>query len=87
MEIHRSARRHGVAEEDIRHAAEFALVVVDLEPDAEPPKVLFVGPDVAGALIEVVVLEFAADRLLAIHAMALRPKYYELLPGGEDDDE
>lgn len=31
-------------------------------------------------------LDFADDRLLAIHAMSLRPVFYELLPQGDDDD-
>lgn len=84
MEIHRSARRHGVGEADIRHATDRPLVVVDLEPDADPPKVLAIGPDRAGNLLEVILLELADDRLLAIHAMALRPTFYELLPEGDD---
>jgi hypothetical protein len=32
----------------------------------------------------VIVLELADDRLLAIHAMPLRPAYHDLLPPGED---
>jgi len=87
VEIHRSARRHGVHDADIRHATEHALVVVDLDPDADPPKLLVIGPDRAGNLREVIILTLADDRLLAIHAMALRDMYYDLLPGGEKSDE
>ncbi len=43
------------------------------------------GPDGAGNLLEVIVLELADDRLLAIHAMPLRPTFHELLPGADDD--
>ena len=86
MEIHRSAQRHGLSDHDIRHAEEFALVVIDVEPDADPPKVLLIGPDLSGNLIEVIVLELHGDRQLAIHAMALRAKYFELLPSGESDN-
>ena len=84
MEIHSSARRHGVADDDILHATEHALVVVDLDPEGDPPKVLVVGPDRAGNLLEVIILELVDDRLLAIHAMPLRPAYHGLLPPGED---
>ena len=80
MEIHRSARKHGVTDGDVLHAAEHALVVVDLEPDADPPKILAIGPDRAGNLLEVVVLDLADDLRLAVHAMALRPRFRGLLP-------
>lgn len=87
MQIHRSAHRHGVTADDIEHAVEHPLVVVDLDPDADPPKFLLIGPDRAGNLLEVIVLEFADDLLMAIHAMALRTSYYELLPMTELDDD
>jgi len=35
----------------------------------------------------VIVLVFADDLSMAIHAMALRPSYYELLPKKELDDD
>jgi hypothetical protein len=35
------------------------LVIVDLEPDADPPRILAIGPDVAGNLLEIIWLEFA----------------------------
>ncbi len=54
-----------------------------LEPDADPPKVLVIGPDSSGNLLEVIVLVLADDRLIAIHAMKLRRQFYELLPGEE----
>jgi hypothetical protein len=84
VEIHRSARRHSVADDDILHATEHAVVVVDLDPDSDPPKVLAIGPARAGNLLEVIFLELADDRLLTIHAMPLRPAYHALLPPGED---
>lgn len=85
MEVYRSARRHGVADQDIRHAIEHPVVVADIDPDADPPKLLAIGPDRAGNLLEVVVLTLADDRLLVIHAMPLRRKYRGLLPGHRDD--
>lgn len=83
MRFHRSAFKHGVDEEAILHAVEHAVVVVDLEPDADPPKVLVIGPDPAGNLLEVIWLDLV-DTELVIHAMELRPKFYDLLPTGED---
>jgi hypothetical protein len=85
VEIHQSARRHGIGDRDIRHAAGHPVVVADIDPDADPPKVLVIGPDRAGNLLELVVLTLAGDRLLVIHAMPLRRKYRGLLPGHRDD--
>ena len=86
MEIHESARRHEVDDDDIQHAAAHPLVVVELDPDGDPPRILVMGPDRSGNLLEVIALELAGDRLLAIHAMTLRASYYDLLPRGEDAD-
>jgi hypothetical protein len=83
MEIHRSAGKHGVPESEVLHAVEHEIVSVDLDPDADPPKVLVIGPDSAGNLLEVIVLVLADDLLIAIHAMKLRRQFYELLPGEE----
>ncbi len=85
MEIYRTAHKHGISDADIRHAVDNAITVVDLEPDVDPPKVLAIGPDRAGNLLEVIWLELANDAQLAIHAMPLRPTFYDLLPfPGED---
>jgi hypothetical protein len=83
VEIHRSARRHGVADEDAEHAILRGLVFVDLEPDGDPPRFLCVGPNRAGLLLEVTWIELADDRMLVIHAMALRPMFYDLLTDEE----
>jgi hypothetical protein len=85
VQLHHSAFKHGVEEDDVRHAVEHALVIVDLEPDADPPKVLAIGPDTAGKLLEIIWLELA-DTQLVIHAMDLRPTFHELLPTGEDPE-
>jgi hypothetical protein len=83
VEFHRSAFKHDETEESIRHALDNALVVVDLEPDEDPPRVLAIGPDSAGNLLEVIWLAFAAGNDMVIHAMRLRTAFYDLLPGGE----
>lgn len=85
MEIHRSAHKHAIDDETIEHAVEHAIVVVDLEPDADPPRVLAIGPDRAGNLLEVIWLEFEDNAPIVIHAMTLRRAFHSLLPTGEDD--
>ena len=79
MEIHRSARKHGVTDSAVRHAITHAIVIVDLEPDEEPPKVLAIGPDPAGNLLEIIWVELDAGREVVIHAMGLRPTFQGLL--------
>ncbi|MFO7700143.1 MAG: hypothetical protein R6W79_06025 [Acidimicrobiia bacterium] len=85
MEIHRSARKHGIDDAAIRHALDHAITLIDLDPDADPPKVLAIGPDKAGNLLEIIWLELADDITLVIHAMPLRPTFYDLLPQTRED--
>lgn len=84
MEIHRSANKHGIDDANIRHALKHAVAVFDLEPDADPPKLVAIGPDPAGNLLEIIWLDFE-DVNLVIHAMALRPQFYDLLPQSPED--
>jgi uncharacterized DUF497 family protein len=77
VEIHPSARNHGVANEDIRHAIDHALAIEDAGED--PDRWLVIGPDRAGNLIEVVVLVTTEHAQLAIHAMRMRAKYRRLI--------
>ena len=81
MEIHRSAHRHGVGTPDLRHAVANAVTWVDLDPAADPPKVLAIGPDRAGNLLEIVMLPLDGCWLV-IHAMRLRRGFSSLLPPG-----
>lgn len=76
----RSAFKHGVAIDRIRHAYDHVIVVADLDPHSDPPKVLLIGPDAAGNLLELIALVLVGDELLIIHAMPLRQQFYPLLP-------
>lgn len=58
-------------------------MIVDLETEADPPKVLAIAPDAAGNLLEIIWLDLA-DTELVINAMALRTTFYDLLPIGQD---
>lgn len=76
VRIHPSARKHGVADDDIRHAID-ALVIEDIGED--PDRWLVLGPDRAANVLEVVVLTTVEGTQLAIHAMSMRPIYEPLL--------
>jgi hypothetical protein len=67
--LHSSARRHGVADDDVLHAYAHAIAWLQLGED--PPRFLVAGPDTAGYLLELVALALA-DVVLVIHAMPLR---------------
>jgi N-acetylmuramic acid 6-phosphate (MurNAc-6-P) etherase len=73
VEIADNARKHGVADEDIEHAVRNAIRVVD-----GSGRDLYIGADRTGRLLEVVVIDDDGQPV-AIHAMALRPKFYEHL--------
>lgn len=76
MDIYESARKHGISDEAIRHAVDNALAVLE----DEEAKVLYLGPDSAGNLIEVVTVARTGGSEVVIHAMAMRPQYQSLLP-------
>ena len=77
VEIHDSARKHGVVDEDIHHAIDHALTIEDAGED--PDRWLVIGPDRAGNLLEVVVLMTVEATQLAIHAMPMRARFSRLL--------
>jgi hypothetical protein len=77
VEIHGSARKHGVADEDILHAVDHELAIEHAGED--PDRWLVIGPDTAGNLLEVVIVTTVEDRQLVIHAMPMRAKYRRLL--------
>lgn len=78
VEIHPSARKHGIADEDIEHAAEHAMTIEDQDDDTR----LYLGPARSAALLEVVAIVRDDGSELAIHTMPMRAKYQRLLPGG-----
>ena len=82
MEIYQSARRHGIADADILHAVEHALAV----GEQDDGKVLCLGPDRAGNMLEVVAVAREDGTEVVIHAMRMRPKYEPFLRGEGDSD-
>lgn len=77
LEIHPSARKHGLSDEDIEHPVKHAMAVDDQDANLR----LYLGPARDADLLEVVTAIEGQDRELAIHAMKMRPKYIDLLPG------
>ncbi len=66
----------------MRHAIEHALAVAE----ADDSKVLYLAPDRAGHLLEVVSVARHDGTEIVIHAMPTRPKYKPFLRGeGEAD--
>ena len=76
MEVHPSARTHGIADEDIEHAMRHALAIDDQADDTR----LYLGPARTADLLEVVTIVRDDGSELVIHAMKMRPKYRRLLP-------
>lgn len=79
MQVHDSARKHGIAESDAMAVAErpVATEVVGEDPDRE----LRIGFTPSGDLLEVVVLRTYDGEDLLIHAMPCRAQYLRLLTG------
>jgi hypothetical protein len=77
MEIHPSARRHGIADEDIEHATANAITIDDQDDDTR----LYLEPARNTELLEAVTIVRDDGSELAIHAMGMRPGYRRLLPG------
>lgn len=78
MDIHPSARKHGIADEDIEHAMAHAMVIEHQDDDIR----LYLGPSRSADLLEIVTIVRDDGSELAIHAMKMRTRYHRLLPGG-----
>lgn len=61
-----------------------ALYECEIDPENDPPKILFIGPDGAGNVLEVIGGELAGGLFLIWHADRCRPTYLDLpqKPGG-----
>jgi len=82
VEFGRSGFKHGCSVDEIMHEVATAMVVIDLDVDAVPPKVLAIGADQSGRWLEVIWLRFG-DRDVAIHAMSLRKVFQVFLERGD----
>ena len=79
MEVLQSALRHGIGTEDTQHAQRNAVFVEEIDED--PTRYLVLGPDRAGNLLELVVMDRPQGPAV-IPAMPTRAKYRNLLTEG-----
>lgn len=70
------ARKHGISDDDIRHACTNAVTAINT-PD-QPEFTMLIGPDRAAQLLEVGVVA-VDDGDYVIHAMPARPKYLKMI--------
>lgn len=77
MEIGSSARRHGIADEDILHAWENAVRLVEYDYDGED-RLLVIGPSRSGDILELVAVPAEVPTRI-IHADRLQPSRYDYL--------
>ena len=65
-----SARKHSIRDDDMVHAFNHPILVDELDDGFT----MFIGPDQAGNLLEVGVVD-SDDGPIVVHAMAARTKY------------
>ncbi|MXZ99502.1 MAG: hypothetical protein F4076_08750 [Acidimicrobiaceae bacterium] len=73
MFIRSSARKHGVRDEDMRHALRHHWKQIETDDVA---RTVFIGPSTTGEPLEIVVV-YDEARTVIIHAMVARRKYLE----------
>jgi hypothetical protein len=79
LPIHPSARKHGIADEDIRHAVAHAIAI-----EHQMETRLYIGPARNADLLEVATARREGRPEIAIHAMRMRRRYRRLLFGAPD---
>ncbi|KAA0922041.1 MULTISPECIES: hypothetical protein [Nocardiaceae] len=77
MDITDSAYKHGVVHADIMHAFDNQVRYIEYEYAGED-RVLLIGPDTAGRMLELVAVPVDEPNRI-IHADKLRPKFYDYL--------
>ena len=77
VQIHPSARKHVIADEDIEHAVENAMSIDERDDDTR----LYLGPARDADLLGVVTIVKDYGSELGIHAMRMRPRDLPLLGG------
>ena len=81
LEIYETALKHGISNLDIRHVCANSSDIFELDQKSDEIKILIIGPDSAGNLLEVIGLEINDQSLLIIHAMKIRKSMVNLLEG------
>lgn len=82
----RSSTRHRISRKRSRYVVETTSVIFrENAPKDSPlkdPRLVFLGPDQDGELLEVMAIETDPSGLLIIHAQPIRNRYLDLLKGG-----
>jgi hypothetical protein len=82
----RSATRHRISRQRSRYVVETTGVIFAEDPPVGSPladqRLVFLGPDADGELLEVMAIRTDDDGLLVIHAQPIRARYLKLLTGG-----
>ena len=82
MEIRPSARKHGISDDDIRHAIDNAIAAIT-RPE-QPGFTMLIGPTASARLLEVGIVE-TDDQDYVVHAMPARDKYLTMIESNEGD--
>ena len=82
MEILPSSRKHGVSDDDIRHAIDNAIAAIT-RPE-QPEFTMLIGPTISARLLEIGVVE-TDDQDYVMHAMPAREKYLTMIEPNEGD--
>ena len=70
-----SAFKHGISEVDIHHAQEHAIRIYEYFDESDRMRILMIGPNRSGNLLELLVAVNPDTSLKIFHAMRLRPKF------------
>jgi len=79
VRLTKSAIKHGISEVDIRHAQNHAIKIFDYFDDLDRRRILMIGPDQSGNLLELLMALNPDTSLKIFHAMKLRPKFEGLI--------
>jgi hypothetical protein len=76
VEIADHARKHGISDEDILHAARNAFGRI---PHDAGDQVFLIGADTTGRLLQIIVIDPDSDHPAVIHANILQAKFHRYL--------
>jgi hypothetical protein len=82
VEIRSSARKHGISDDDIRHAINNAIAAIT-RPE-QPEFSMLIAPTANAVLLEICVID-TEDQDDVIHAMSARDKYLSMIDPAEGE--
>ena len=86
VSIYDSALKHGILPDDIRHAHDYALGFSTFDSARGQARLLIVGPDQAGNMLELIGIPMDEIELVVIHAMRMRSHFARVLPKDVNND-